>query len=88
MELEPWIKVLLSEYGPLALGWVVASILAWRVFADAASNRLSTKDVVENYQELMNSYHEAIVANTKVTERLALLIEERTRRQVNGQSNS
>jgi hypothetical protein len=79
---ETLLSNLLSSYGPLALGWIVASFLAWRVLSESASNRISSKDVLDDYHELLRAYHLAMVENTKVTERLAMLIEERTKRQV------
>jgi hypothetical protein len=76
--MEIVITKLLGEYGALALGWIVAFLLALQAFREASANKLTVKD----YKELINSYHDAIVDNTKVTERLALLIEDRTRQQL------
>jgi hypothetical protein len=81
--MEPFLKDLMAEYGPLALGWIVASFLAWRVFSDASSTRLDAKDALKKYDDLVKSYHEAVVDNAKVTERLAMLIEDRLRRHLN-----
>jgi hypothetical protein len=77
---EKFFSELIISYGPLALGWAIAALLGWRVFADAASNRISSKDVLDDFRSLVDAYHAAVVDNTRVTERLALLIEERTRR--------
>ena len=79
--MEPLLKDLLTNYGPLALGWIVALALGWRVYNDTAGDRLRPVDVLKKYDEVLDAYHAAIVENTKVTERLAMLIEERTRRQ-------
>jgi hypothetical protein len=81
--MEPFLKDLLSEYGPLALGWIVASFLAYRVFSDASTVKTDARDALRKYDDLVKAYHECIVDNTKVTERLALLIEDRVRRQLN-----
>lgn len=81
--MEIYLKELFQEYGPLSLGWIVAAVLGWRVFSESKDNKLSTKEVMAEYNDLIDSYHAAIVENTRVTERLAMLIEERTRRQGN-----
>ena len=75
------VKELLSLYGPLAIGWIVAIFLAWRVFTE----RDKPSDTFKAYKDICEDYHAAIVENTRVTERLALLIEERTRRVTNGE---
>ncbi len=36
------------------------------------------------HQKVITDYHDAIVDNARVTERLAMLIEERTRYRING----
>lgn len=77
--MDLYLKELFSEYGPLALGWIVASILGWRAFSDAAENKVATKDLMVKYGDMLEAYHEAIVENTRVTEKLSMLIEERTR---------
>jgi hypothetical protein len=69
-----------SEFGLLALGWCVAALLGTRILRQSTADRLTPKD----YKDLIKAYHDAIVDNTKVTERLALLIEDRTRQQLNG----
>ena len=73
-------KQLLTLYGPLAIGWIIAGFLAWRVLTDA--NR--PENVLKTYKDIIHDYHEAILENTRVTERLAMLIEERTRQRHNG----
>jgi hypothetical protein len=85
--MEIFLTKLFGEYGPLALGWIVACLLGVRALREAAASRITAKDVLKEYKELLDSYHEAIVDNTKITERLALLIEDRTRQQLknNGQ---
>jgi hypothetical protein len=67
------------EKAPALLGWSVAAIMFWRVYADTAKSRITAKDVFDDLHDLVAAYHAAIVENTRVTERLATLIEERTR---------
>lgn len=62
-------------YGPLFIGWIVAAVLGWRLWFDTTKVLAAEKAA----RDLIMAYHEAIVANTKVTERLAFLIEERSR---------
>jgi len=78
-EVEAILEALLSNYGPTFAPVAVAIFVLWKVYTDAAKDRLSAKDVLANYQGLVEAYHTAVVENAKVTERLALLIEERTR---------
>jgi hypothetical protein len=68
-------KEALTLYGPLAIGWVVATALGWRLWFDTTKVIAAEKA----HRDLIMSYHEAIVENTKVTERLAFLIEERSK---------
>jgi hypothetical protein len=83
---EETVKWILQEFGPIAIGWLVAGFLGYRVLTDAASarkestaNMITNKDVLDDFHNLVSAYHAALVANTRVTERLAVLIEERTR---------
>lgn len=73
--MEGFAKEILTLYGPLAIGWLVAAVLGWRLWFDT-SKVLSTQ---KEYHALVDQCHIAIVYNTRVTERLAVLIEERTR---------
>lgn len=73
--MESFTKEILVLYGPLAIGWLVAAVLGWRLWFDT-SKVLSTQ---KEYHALVDQCHVAIVYNTRVTERLAVLIEERTR---------
>jgi hypothetical protein len=81
--MENLTKDVLVLYGPLAIGWIVAFILGWRLWFDTTRVLATQKE----YAALVDQCHVAIVYNTKVTERLAVLIEERTRIQqrANGQ---
>ena len=78
------IKEILQTYGPAAIPWIIVAACAWFLWKE----RPSTNAVVQPYHDFMNSYrelvdtcNEAIRENTKVIERLSILIEERTRRQ-------
>ena len=63
------VKDVLLHYGPLGIGWLVAAALLWPIFRKTDTTK-----------SLADAYHESIMANTKVLERLATLIDERTRR--------
>jgi hypothetical protein len=76
---EETVKWFLEQFGPIAIGWIVAGFLGYRILTDASTNRISNKDVLDDFHDLVAAYHIAVTANTKVTERLAVLIEERTR---------
>ncbi len=78
------IKQVFSVYGPAAIPWLIVAVAAWFLWKE----RHSTSEVVQPYHDFMNSYrelvdvcHDAIKENTKIIERLTILIEERTRRQ-------
>jgi hypothetical protein len=74
-----WLKEALTQiatHGPWA-------ILAFFLVTKLLNRPHEDKETLE---KIIDSYHEAIVDNTKVTERLALLIEERTRRQTYGRN--
>lgn len=76
--MEGFTKEILTLYGPMAIGWLVAMVLGWKLWFDTSKVLAAQK----KHEDLIMAYHEAVVDNTKVTERLALLIEERTRRSV------
>jgi hypothetical protein len=83
---EETVKWFLQEFGPIAIGWLVAGYLGYRVLTDAsaarnesAANKITNRDVLEDFQNLVAAYHAAVVQSTKTMERLAVLIEERTR---------
>lgn len=63
-----WLKQVIgvvAQHGPWAL-------LAWYLVAKLLS-------ATKREQDMIAAYHTAVVENTRVTERLAVLIEERTR---------
>jgi hypothetical protein len=78
MDIGTLLKELFTDYGAPALPWTVVAYLGWMVL----SERKPRMNVPKEYQELMDNYHDAIVENTRAMERLSLLIEERTRRQL------
>lgn len=71
--MESFTNDVLTLYGPLGIGWIVAAGLGWMVFQDRKK-----KD--HPYEKILESYYEVIIANTRAMERLATIIEERTRR--------
>lgn len=73
--MEDLLKYGLTIYGPLAIGWIVAAALGWRLWFDTSKVIAQLKC----YQDLIMSFHSATVDNTRVMERLAMLIEERSR---------
>jgi hypothetical protein len=76
---EETAKWFLQEFGPIAIGWLVAGFLGYRILTDASANKISNKDVLDDFHDLVAAYHAAVVQSTKTMERLAVLIEERTR---------
>lgn len=70
-------KFLLAENGVLSLGWVLflgACWLAWRLYADARSDRAAHRAESAAMTERM---HEAILNNTQVMTALKVRLEER-----------
>ena len=68
-----WIKTIIgiaAQHGPWAL---LAFYLIYKLLA-----------TTKREQVMIEAYHTAVIENAKVTERLAVLIEERTRRGANG----
>jgi hypothetical protein len=62
---------------------VVAMHGPWALLAFYLVTKLHSRTKREH--DLIASYHTAVIENTRVTERLAVLIEERTRARYNGQ---
>jgi hypothetical protein len=84
---ETLLPDLLKQYGPSFAPVGVALLVLWKVYISAERDRISAKDVLKEYSDLVDICRIAIVENTRVTERLALLIEERTRRQISNGRN-
>jgi hypothetical protein len=83
---EETVKWALQEFGPIAIGWLVAGYLGYRVLTDASharrestADKITNKDVLDDFHDLVAAYHIAVVDCAKTMERLAVLIEERTR---------
>jgi hypothetical protein len=80
VEFAELLKHFFEAYGAAALPYMFGALLVWLVLRDR-DGRATT--VSPEYSQLINQYHEAVVDVTKTIERLAVLIEERTRRQAN-----
>jgi predicted ATPase len=78
VELAELIKALFESYGAAALPWSVMAFLGWLVIRDRLRGR---ETIPHEYQMIIDRYNEALVDVTRSVERLAILIEERTRRQ-------
>jgi hypothetical protein len=76
VEMAEVLKQFFEAYGPASLPYAFGALLVWLVLRD----RDSRATVPHEYQKLIDQYHEAVVDVTKTIERLAVLIEERTRR--------
>jgi hypothetical protein len=72
------LKHFFEAYGAAALPYMFGALLVWLVLRDRDSR--TTTVVSPEYSQLIHQYHEAVVDVTKTIERLAVLIEERTRR--------
>jgi hypothetical protein len=77
--MEETVKWFLQEFGPIAIGWLVAGFLGYRILTDASANKISNRDVLDDFHDLVAAYHIAVCDCSKTMERLAVLIEERTR---------
>lgn len=77
-------KEIFATYGPTAIPWVLFVGCAWFLWKEKYSSNDIIKpyhDFIDSYRDLVDVCHDAIKENTKVIERLSVLIEERTRRQ-------
>ena len=70
--MEQIVTEILSLYGPLAIGWLAAAALFWMVILERRK--------VGPFQKIADAYHQSMIENTRALERLATIIEERTRR--------
>lgn len=81
MEIGELLKSLFENYGAAALPWSVVAFLGWFVLKDRNKSQSSHSALPEDYENIIDRYHEALIDNTRTIERLAVLLEERTRRQ-------
>lgn len=80
MELAELLKSIFTNYGAAALPWSVVAFLGWFVLSRKGSSQ-NNQDHNAVTADLLDKYHEVLVDNTRTLERLATLLEERTRRQ-------
>jgi hypothetical protein len=71
--------------GPLGIVAAIAAFLAWLVYLDKKKpegvNISELKDLIHDYERVTDDYHEVAVHIARSLERLATLLDERTRRQ-------
>jgi hypothetical protein len=89
VEIIEVLKGLAESYGPAALPWSVVAFLGWTVLKergqkDAPALSVEYKEMIERYEQLLERMLGAIHGITVATERMAVLIEERTRRPSSG----
>ena len=70
--MEKFVISVLTLYGPLALGWVLAVILAWYVARRDRDHR-------EDYRQLAKDVQHALENNTKVLTAINIRLEDRQR---------
>ena len=92
MDILEVLKHLAEAYGPAALPWSVVAFLGWIVLKDrghkeAPAVSAEYKEMIERYENLLEKVLGGLHGITVATERMALLIEERTRRQNNRESH-
>lgn len=80
MELTELLKTLFENYGAAALPWSVVAFLGWFVLKDRKSQGQSHSALPDDYEHMIDRYHEALIDSTRTIERLAVLLEERTLR--------
>ncbi len=90
MDVLEVLKHLAESYGPAALPWSVVAFLGWTVLKErgnttAPALSVEYKEMIERYETLLEKILGAIHGITVATERMAVLIEERTRRPPSGQ---
>jgi hypothetical protein len=88
VEIIEVLKTFAESYGPAALPWSVVAFLGWTVLKeraqkDAPAVSAEYKEIIERYENLLEKVLGGLHGITIATERMALLIEERTRRQNN-----
>jgi hypothetical protein len=85
VEIIEVLKGLAESYGPAALPWSVVAFLGWTVLKergqkDAPALSVEYKEMIERYELLLEKVLGGLHGITVATERMAILIEERTRR--------
>jgi hypothetical protein len=80
VELAELLKSIFENYGAAALPWSVVAFLGWFVLKDRRGNSQNQGRVTDDYEHMVDRYHEALIDSTRTIERLATLFEERTRR--------
>lgn len=73
--METTIKMLVTEHGVLALGWVVALLALCGIVYLYRDLRRSTLRHLDNYKELSKAGHDAINNNTQVMTAVKTLLE-------------
>ncbi len=81
MELAELLKSIFENYGAAALPWSVVAFLGWFVLKERRGQSQNQSVRHDEYESIIDKYHEALIDNTRTIERLAVLFEERTRRQ-------
>jgi hypothetical protein len=80
VELTELLKTLFENYGAAALPWSVVAFLGWFVLKDRKGQSQSHSALPDDYEHMIDRYHEALIDSTRTIERLAVLLEERTLR--------
>ena len=89
MEVLEVLKQLAESYGPAALPWSVVAFLGWTVLKERGNKEtpalsVEYKEMIERYEQLLEKILGGLHGVTVATERMAILIEERTRRPPSG----
>lgn len=78
---QSWIRDFFSLYGPLGIGWIAAAVLWWKAMYEKPADTIKAyQDVIAAYKEVVHDTRSTIIENTRAMERLATLLEERTRK--------
>ena len=78
-------KELLTLYGPLAIGWIVAAVLGWYVLFERKKPSTSLEQTVKDVTEALEKstrreeiFHTVLMDFTRAMEHLSTLIEHRS----------
>jgi hypothetical protein len=74
--MEWFIREMVVQYGPWAMGWGLFIWLAWRTQKDAKSDRDSER---ERDKKIIDAYNAAMIETTKAMTHQTVLFDERTR---------